>query len=779
MKRLFFVLLMCFFNIGWTWTAGWDTDLPEGITFYTVATLPSSPSVNDLAGVTDGSGVADCTVGGGSNQNICVWSGSAWVIIGDGGGSSPLTTKGDVWGYSTVDARIPVGANGQLLQADSTQTLGVKWATIAGSGDVTAASNLGDNLLIRGDGAGKGVQNSGITVNDSDVITGANGITIDTPTFHVDPVNSYIGMGTTATNTQNQLHFLMSADKDILIDGTTNPRTIDTGVIRFEQTPSIENTRAVTINLDVNSQASTHGHVVNITATALAAGETATAYDINVDRSTSTGGVVRGFEMSIAGSGSAIGHLLHADPEIVPLTQFSGAFVNIEQAWDENGGFLDVTTAFNSSGTDVTLFNTNGDMVHIGMDAGFNEIEVNLDTFAGGAGIKPVFEYSSGGGTPVWTVFTPQDETQGFRQTGLIDWDIDDLVTPTWAVSTINSVSKFYIRITRTQASIPVDPIEDTIQVVRAIVYEWDENGRIFAGSITTGSKSNTVTTEGSAETSQMIAHINDSFSETIEMTLMRHSDTTENGAALYAIRSRGTHASQSVVQDNDILFWLRGEGHDGTDFNDAASIFFKVDGTPGANDMPGRIEFYTSPDGSNALAKRAVIDSTGLFTIEGLTASEIVATSASKGLVSLAVATYPSLTELSYVKGVTSAIQTQLDAEQHQICFIFDGGGSAVSTGEKLWVRAANSFTIGTAEVTVSPSGSCVVDIWKDTYANFPPTVADTITASAKPTVSGAVKSQDSTLTGWTTTITAGDYLLPNVDSCSTSTKVEVCLYE
>lgn len=45
------------------------------------------------------------------------------------------------------------------------------------------------------------------------------------------------------------------------------------------------------------------------------------------------------------------------------------------------------------------------------------------------------------------------------------------------------------------------------------------------------------------------------------------------------------------------------------------------------------------------------------------LTASELLATDANKNLVSLAVATYPSLTELSYVKGVTSAIQTQIDA--------------------------------------------------------------------------------------------------------------------
>jgi hypothetical protein len=49
---------------------------------------------------------------------------------------------------------------------------------------------------------------------------------------------------------------------------------------------------------------------------------------------------------------------------------------------------------------------------------------------------------------------------------------------------------------------------------------------------------------------------------------------------------------------------------------------------------------------------------------VSGLTASEIVLTDASKNLVSAAVATYPSLTELSYVKGVTSGIQSQLNAK-------------------------------------------------------------------------------------------------------------------
>lgn len=45
------------------------------------------------------------------------------------GALSPATTKGDLLGFSSVNARIPVGADGSTLLADSTQTLGVKWGT--------------------------------------------------------------------------------------------------------------------------------------------------------------------------------------------------------------------------------------------------------------------------------------------------------------------------------------------------------------------------------------------------------------------------------------------------------------------------------------------------------------------------------------------------------------------------------------------------------------------------------------------------------------------------
>jgi hypothetical protein len=110
-------------------------------------------------------------------------------------------------------------------------------------------------------------------------------------------------------------------------------------------------------------------------------------------------------------------------------------------------------------------------------------------------------------------------------------------------------------------------------------------------------------------------------------------------------------------------------------------------------------------------------------------------------------------------------------------IPFIIDGGGSVISTGVKGDITIPFACTITGAILLADQSGSIVVDIWKDTYANYPPTVADTITASAKPTLSSATKSTDSTLTGWTTSVAAGDVLRYNVDSVATVTRVLVSL--
>jgi len=64
----------------------------------------------------------------------------------DAGGGSPLTTKGDLYGFSTSDARIPIGANATVLTADSNESLGLKWAMPAAGGGLTLINTGGTAL---------------------------------------------------------------------------------------------------------------------------------------------------------------------------------------------------------------------------------------------------------------------------------------------------------------------------------------------------------------------------------------------------------------------------------------------------------------------------------------------------------------------------------------------------------------------------------------------------------------------------------------------------------
>ena len=93
---------------------------------------------------------------------------------------------------------------------------------------------------------------------------------------------------------------------------------------------------------------------------------------------------------------------------------------------------------------------------------------------------------------------------------------------------------------------------------------------------------------------------------------------------------------------------------------------------------------------------------------------------------------------------------------------------GADITTGVKarFWIPFACRIVGWT--ILGDASGSIVIDVWKGSYANHPPTVADTIAGSEKPTLSAAQKNQDLTLTTWTQDLAAGDVLFFNVDSAS-----------
>lgn len=111
-------------------------------------------------------------------------------------------------------------------------------------------------------------------------------------------------------------------------------------------------------------------------------------------------------------------------------------------------------------------------------------------------------------------------------------------------------------------------------------------------------------------------------------------------------------------------------------------------------------------------------------------------------------------------------------------IVFIFqEGVGIVPTTGIKHDLEIPFKCDINRVTLLAEIVGSFVLDIWKVAYASYPAAVANSITAAAKPTLASTIKYQDSSLTGWTTGISAGDCLRTNVDSVSVVTRVTAIL--
>ena len=101
----------------------------------------------------------------------------------------------------------------------------------------------------------------------------------------------------------------------------------------------------------------------------------------------------------------------------------------------------------------------------------------------------------------------------------------------------------------------------------------------------------------------------------------------------------------------------------------------------------------------------------------------------------------------------------------------------ASVQSGVACYVRVPYSGIISSWSIVASASCTCTIDVWKANAAL--PTVGNTITASAKPSLSSAATGTSSTLTGWTTTVAAGDVFGFNLDSVSGSPKgITLTLY-
>jgi hypothetical protein len=233
-----------------------------------------------------------------------------------------------------------------------------------------------------------------------------------------------------------------------------------------------------------------------------------------------------------------------------------------------------------------------------------------------------------------------------------------------------------------------------------------------------------------------------------------------------------GRTKADNIISSAEEIFLADLSARASDDADNVALLSDISGGTPGGSDTQlqynnagafGGITGATT-DGT-AVTLTAPVVATSL-TGSYLTASEMLITNGSKGVVSAPVATYPSLTELTYVKGVTSAIQTQINTKAPTASPTFTGT-----------VTIPTPFTLGAVSVTPTGTELNFVDgvtsnIQTQLDAKQPLDSDLTTIAGLTATTDNFIVSVSSAWASRTPTQVKTTLSLDNVDNTSDSTK-------
>jgi len=322
---------------------------------------------------------------------------------------------------------------------------------------------------------------------------------------------------------------------------------------------------------------------------------------------TATGGVVGDV------TGNATGLSGTPDLTIRNLTGVAATFTGVLSYADvtnvDSVGFATFRKGINvqGAGSTTTTLNVSGVTTMTGdvnIAAAFNIPDAI--THAGDTNTKIRF--------PANDTFTVEtDGSEAFRITGdqRIGIGTDD---PLRQLEVYNSTNAIINLKSDTQSSVIFsDPADTNIGM---LIYEHSSDSMQFrvndaeraridsSGRLLLGTTSN-------VGSSSILQVREDGFGRNLE--IFRSYDSNNTPARIRLSNSRGTAASPTIVVDDDDLGEIRFNGHDGTNYDTpAAAIFGVVDGTPGENDMPGRLEFHTTSDGGSSTTERLRITSDG-----------------------------------------------------------------------------------------------------------------------------------------------------------------------
>jgi hypothetical protein len=188
-----------------------------------------------------------------------------------------------------------------------------------------------------------------------------------------------------------------------------------------------------------------------------------------------------------------------------------------------------------------------------------------------------------------------------------------------------------------------------------------DSSGRLLVGTST--ARNNFYNITGTGPSFQIEGADNNPSS----MSLVCNFNGNTNGPALIFGKSNSTAlGSNTLTVNGNNLGRILFSGNDGTEFVNAAEINAEVDGTPGANDMPGRLVFSTTADGASSPTERMRIASNGAVGVGDTSPASNALRASFKGPVSATESALPvvSIARTNNSAGGSGVPETGLDVQ-------------------------------------------------------------------------------------------------------------------
>jgi hypothetical protein len=214
-----------------------------------------------------------------------------------------------------------------------------------------------------------------------------------------------------------------------------------------------------------------------------------------------------------------------------------------------------------------------------------------------------------------------------------------------------------------------------------------DSSGRLLVG--TSSARSNFLAGSAAAR-----VQIENAGEGTAEFSGVRNVSSASGGLLILGKSRFSAIGSVTTVINGDQMGWISFQGADGTNLVEGASIRAEVDGTPGANDMPGRLTFSTCGDGASSATERMRITSAGLVGIGSAVPNEKL-TVADSGSANVYIALQNSTT------GTTSADGWYLGAAGTEFQIYGKENGPitfSLNSSEKARIDTSGRLLVGTS---------------------------------------------------------------------------------